>query len=123
MKFGESIWQCRRADAGGNREISLFEAPEEIRLAPREFSVQPASGYSDIMAYGEDITLYQNAIAQPYEVWHGRIAVGDRFYLDGARPTADDMHDARAMNANYVVDSVRNQNFAVKIVFKKRTGI
>lgn len=122
MKIGEKVWHCKRMSEE-NAEIPYYDLPKEITTAFRYFTVQPSgSAYRDLVAYGENISNYQVAIAQPYDKWYKIFKEGDRFYLDGKEPTDSDMQDISADNANYEVESVQNQNIAIRIILKKRTG-
>lgn len=125
MRMGEQIWHCKRKEIP-NAEIPEFELPKRITLRLGYFTVQPRSlkggAYSDLLEYGEEIKNYRAAVAQPYEKWVGVFTEGDRAYLDGKKPTEEDLEDNYADNANYIVDSVQPQNKAIQIIFKKRTA-
>lgn len=118
---GEKLWHCKRIQSQ-NDETPEFQLPYEITTRLGYFTVQPSSGYTQLLEYGEDISQYQTIIAQPYEKWYQEFKEGDRFYLDGKTPDEFDLKDIYAENANYVVDSVRNQNRAIRIIVKKRTA-
>lgn len=122
MRVGELIWHCKRVPKR-NAEIPEFELPYEITTRLGYLTVQPSgSAYNELVEYGEDIKQYQTIIAQPYERWYQVFSEGDRLYLDGKIPNEEDLDDIYAENANYIVDSVRNQNRAIRIVVKKRTA-
>lgn len=122
MRNGEKIWYCLR-NSEANAEIDTYEKPiEEIVRMPSIFSrksitVQPMSGYTDRMAYGETTRERQRIILTPYEEWHGKFKEGDLFYLDGQKPNKDEENYGE--NANYCVDSVGNQNYAIELIVKK----
>lgn len=122
MRIGEKIWHCKRVRKI-NAEISEFDLPYEITTRLGYLTVQPSgSSYSELMEYGEEVKQYQTIIAQPYEKWYQVFSEGDRLYLDGKIPDEKDLQDMYAENANYIVDSVKNQNKAIRIVVKKRTA-
>lgn len=122
MRVGDSIWYCKRI-SDENAEISLFELPKEIKTRFHYLTIQPARrAYRDLLEYGEHIKDYRIGIAQPYALWDGVFNSGDRVYLDGKRPTNDDMLDESAENANYEVDNVEPQNLAIRITFKRRVA-
>lgn len=118
---GGLIWHCKRVPKR-NAEIPEFELPYEITTRLGYLSVQPSSGSADLAEFGENIKQYQNIMAQPYERWYQVFSEGDRLYLDGKIPNEEDLDDIYAENANYIVDSVRNQNRAIRVVVKKRTA-
>jgi len=115
MKYGQSIYWCKKLkEPDGFNE---FAEPEEIKLKPKEFSLQPASGYSANQQFGENVNLYQNIICQPYEKWFGKFKEGDLFYTDGVKPSTDEEYYGQ--NANYRVDLVANQNKGIRVVLKR----
>lgn len=122
MKLGERIWHCKMID-DKNASIPKFELPYSITLRLRYLTVQPSgSAYSELVEYGGDVSQYQTLMAQPYSLWDGVWQEGDRVYADGRIPNADDLIDNYAENANYIVDSVKKQNEAIRIVIKRRTA-
>lgn len=122
MRVGEKIWHCKRVPKR-NAEIPEFELPYGITTRLGYLTVQPSgSAYSELVEHGEDVKQYQTIIAQPYEKWYQVFSEGDRLYLDGKIPSEEDLDDIYAENANYIVDSVRNQNRAIRVVVKKRTA-
>lgn len=122
MRVGEKIWHCRLRPKK-NAEVSIFELPQEYTTRLGYLTVQPSgSAYRDLVAYGENISKYQTLILQPYQKWYQVFQEGDRLYLDGKIPTETDLTDRGASNANYEVESVKNQNKAICVVVKKRTA-
>lgn len=120
MKVGLPIWHCKRIYKP-NAVIKEYELPNKIVTRFRHLTLQPASGDSDIEEFGENIRQYQNIIAQPYDKWVGVFVEGDMCYVEKT-PTEEDLEDTTAENADYIVDSVRPQNKAIRIILKKRTG-
>lgn len=122
MRVGDKFWHCKRISKE-NAEIAQFELPKEITTRFCYITIQPAgSMYRELAAYGENVKDYRVAIAQPYSKWDGVFSKGDRAYLDGHRPTLEDLDDESAENANYEVEDAVPQNLAIRIIFKRRVG-
>ncbi len=116
MKLGEKIWHCKRlVDEGG---MVSYEKPAEITLRLMHCTVQPETGFTAVLQYGEKVTDYQQMVLYPYEQWFGRVKEGDLFYLDGEKPMP--LETENGMFANYEVDSVVNQNKAIVAKLKRR---
>lgn len=96
-------------DDYGN-EINKYNKPIKYT-----FNIQPAGGDFDIALYGEKISKIYRAIV-PYS-YKDKIKEGDIAYLDGSLPEEQEPYGD---NANYIVDSIRPQNLAMAIYFKKR---
>lgn len=122
MRNGEKIWYCLRT-SDDDAEIDTYEKPveETVRMpsifSPISITVQPKNGFTDRMAYGETISKDQRIVLTPYVLWHGKFKEGDLFYLDGARPQENE--EFFGEGANYMVDSVANQNEAIELSVKK----
>ena len=116
MKLGEKIYHCKRLidDEG----MVSYADPQEIVLQLRHCTVQPESGFTSLLQYGEKINDYQKMILQPYERWFGKVEEGDLFYLDGAKPLP--LETENGAFANYEVDSVSNQNMVNVVKLKRR---
>lgn len=97
-------------DDYGN-EINTYNEPIKYN-----FNIQPASGDLEIATYGEKVNKVYKAIV-PYR-YKDKIKEGDIAYLDGASPE-DEEAGNYGRNGNYTVDSVRPQNLATAIYFKK----
>lgn len=93
-----------------NNEISSFSTPFPINC-----NVQPLSGSSDIMAYGEKIRLMQKTLVD-FSYWNGKINVGDVAYLNGITPTGETVNGEKA---NYRVESILPQNLKLVVYFEK----
>ncbi len=77
--------------------------------------VSPLDGYTDVTAYGEKVTkTYKTYLDKRKfnDVFHE----GDKVYLDGATPKNEKAYGSKA---NYLIDSVRNQNRKICIYFQK----
>lgn len=120
MKVGSPVWHSKRIEEK-NVEFPRFEFPYKIVTRLHHLTVQPASGDSDLKEFGEDVKQYQTIIAQPYDKWVNVFNEGDRFYIEKT-PTEEDLQDEYAEKADYLVDSVRPQNKAVRVILKKRTA-
>ena len=122
MRNGDKVWHCRRISADGS-DLELFDKPVEYTLALRHLTIQPSSGYDNVMEFGEKISKMWNCIGQPYDFWIGKIQEGDRFYVDGETPNipedGSEPEDGWGMDANARVYSVRPQNVAVRFILEK----
>ncbi len=117
MKFGESVYYCKKlAEPNGLEE---FSAPVEIVLKPKVFSLQPASGFSGVQEFGNNVNLYQICYCQPYKAWENTFTEGDVFYVDGVVPDPE-AEETYGAEANYVVDIVAKQNEAIRLALKRR---
>lgn len=81
------------------------------------FNIEPTKGATDIATYGEKINKVYKAVV-PYFKYKGKFHEGDIAYLDGATPEGED-ENTYGKNGNYFIDSVRPQNLAIAIYFKK----
>lgn len=77
--------------------------------------VSPLDGYTDVTAYGEKVTKTYKAYLDKRK-FNGVFHEGDKVYLDGATPKNEKAHGSKA---NYLIDSVRNQNRKICIYFQK----
>ena len=122
MRNGEKIWYCLRT-SDDNAEVDTYAEPveETVRFSnvfdPVSITVQPKNGFTDRMAYGETTTKDQRIMLTPYQVWHNKFREGDLFYRDGAKPQEDD--EFYGQSANYMVESVANQNEGIELSVKK----
>lgn len=107
------LWLAKR-DKDSNLEIDFYEKPVFYKV-----NYQPANGYTDFMAYGEESKKMFRAIV-PIEKFYGVFEEGDKVYIDGVEfDESKENEDAWGEYANYVVDSVRNQNIAIEVIFKR----
>lgn len=95
-------------DDYGN-EVNIYDKPKKY-----SFNIQPASGDFDLTLYGEKVNKVYRAIVE-YS-YKDKIKEGDIAYLDGANPLNEKVNGE---NGNYVVDSIRPQNLAMAIYFRK----
>lgn len=122
MRVGQSIWHSARTDAD-NSEISKYANPTEIRTRFNYFTVMPATsrGYAEVMKYGEDVDNTWTAIAND-QAFHGKINVGDLFWLDGEKPPkANQITDdyGYAQSATSVVKNVAYNNLTISITLTR----
>ena len=97
-------------DDKGNK-ISTYSKPEYIGKE----NIQPLSGESDIAEYGTRVTKMQKVLLD-YDKYLGKFKENDLAYLDGITPDGEKVNGD---NANYRIDSVRNQNKKIAIYFEK----
>ncbi|MCM1440073.1 MAG: hypothetical protein NC131_12855 [Roseburia sp.] len=122
MRVGDSFWHCKRIDED-NSEYSLYELPKEHKTRFRCATVQPmGSLYRDLAEYGENVKDYRVIIVQPALKWDGVFNSGDRMFLDGRKPTEEDMLDDSAENANYEVEDAVPYNLTIHVICKRRVA-
>lgn len=88
------------------QEIATYDEPKRYL-----FNVQPASGETDIIEYGERISKIFKAIVNIR--YKNKFNEGDIAYLDGITP------NKKNTNYNYKIVSVRNQNRRIAIYFER----
>ena len=88
------------------QEIAAYDKPNRYL-----FNVQPASGETDIIEYGERISKIFKAIVNIR--YKNKFNEGDIAYLDGVVP------NDKNTNYNYKIVSVRNQNRRIAIYFER----
>jgi hypothetical protein len=120
MRVGESIWHSARINED-NAEIAEYAEPTEIRTRFNYFTVMPATsrGFMEVMKYGEDVDSTWTAIALD-RAFHGKINVGDLFWLDGERPPEEVTDEyGYAESATAVVKSVAYVNHTIAITLTR----
>lgn len=120
MRVGESIWHSARINVK-NAEVSEYEKPTEIRTQFNYFTVMPATsrGFAEVMKYGEDIDSTWTAIAND-RAFHGKIKVGDLFWLDGEKPIAElEAEYGNGATATAVVKNVAYVNHTISITLTR----
>lgn len=122
MRNGLLVYFCKKTSPK-NADIETFAKPVAFRLRLGYLTVQPASGYNDVVEFGDNIGRTWTAYAQPYNEWVGKISEDDRFYIDGIIPdgfnTSIEPEDGWGYDANARVYSVRPQNRAIKFILQK----
>ena len=96
-------------DDFGN-EIPKYDTPVKVIA-----NIQPVSGNSDILAYGERTFKMYRVLLNSSE-WTNKIFEGDVGYLEGVVPTGEAFNGA---NANYRINSIRIQNYKIAVYFDK----
>ena len=120
MRVGESIWHSARINEA-NAEISEYAKPAEIRTRFNYFTVMPATsrGFMEVMKYGEDVDSTWTAIAND-RAFHGKIKVGDLFWLDGEKPIPElEAEYGNGATATAVVKSVAYVNLTIAITLTR----
>jgi hypothetical protein len=120
MRVGDSIWHSARINKD-NAEIAEYSKPTEIRTRFNYFTVMPASsrGYMEVMKYGEDVDSTWTAIAND-RAFHGKIKVGDLFWLDGEKPIAElEQEYGNGATATAIVKSVSYVNLTISITLTR----
>jgi hypothetical protein len=120
MRVGESIWHASRINEA-NTEISEYANPTEIRTRFNYFTVMPATsrGYMEVMKYGEDVDSTWTAIAND-RAFHGKINVGDLFWLDGEKPIPElEEEYGIGSTATAIVKSVSYVNISISITLTR----
>lgn len=120
MRVGESVWHSARINEA-NSEIAEFSEPAEIRTRFNYFTVMPATsrGFMEVMKYGEDIDSTWTAIAND-RAFHGKIKVGDLFWLDGEKPIPElEAEYGNGATATAVVKSVAYVNLTIAITLTR----
>ena len=120
MRNGEKVWYCKRNESEDG--VITFDKPVEITLALHYLTIQPMSGYMNVVEFGEDVGKMWNCIGQPYDAWKS-VKEGDRFYVDGAEPEGASIgfepDEGWGYDANAQVYSVRPQNLAIRFILRR----
>ena len=122
MRNGDKVWHCKRISKDGDL-IEKFDKPVEYTLRFGFLTIQPSSGYDNVVEFGEKLSKTWNCIGQPYSFWLKNIKEGDRFYVDGAEPFIPENEiepeDGWGADANARIYSVRPQNLAVRFILER----
>lgn len=121
MRNGEKVWYCKRISEDGD-DLEVFAEPVEFTLKLGFLTIQPSSGYDNVVEFGEKLSKTWNCIAQPYGFWIDKLKEGDRFYVEGAEPDNLDgsvPEDGWGAKANARIYSVRPQNLAIRFILEK----
>lgn len=103
-------------DDYGNK-ITIYDKPEFIGKE----NIQPlgSTGFSDYgvvtEGYGNKVTNMQKVLLD-YDKYLGRFKENDLAYIENTTPEGEEVYGD---NANYRIDSVRNQNRKIAIYFEK----
>lgn len=122
MKNGLKVWHCQRISEDGSK-LEKFSKPVEYTLALKFLTIQPSSGYDNVVEFGEKLSKMWNAMGQPYDFWADKVKEGDRFYVDGVTPNiptdGSEPEDGWGYDANARIYSVRPQNLAVRFILER----
>lgn len=110
MKFGDTIYYCKKKEG-----VEEYEKAIPITLKFNYFSLMPASEYTDVMIYGEDINKRYRAFAN-FKIWGLTFKEGDKFYLDYAKPNDE---EENGKNANAEITAVLYQNLFIRLEIRK----
>ena len=117
-EWTKTLWHAKRI-FDENSEIESFEEPVEYsKRKGNGINYQPMSGYTDTLSFGENVRNYQKALV-PSSLFYKVFQEGDKVYIDGVEYQSNEAYYGE--KANYVVDSVRNQNLMILVIFKKIT--
>lgn len=119
MRIGSIIYHCPRT-SDESSEVTTYGPPVRYVTRFNYITVQPASGDTDTLQYGERVTRYWNGMAN-YLAFKDKFKEGDLFYLDGRIPETDSDTYVNGDGANALLTSVRMQNRMIKLSFEKVT--
>lgn len=91
--------------------ISTYGRPEFVGKE----NIQPLSGSTDIEEYGSKVSKMQKVLLD-YDKYLGKFKENDLAYIEDTTPENEEIYGD---NANYRIDSVRNQNRKIAIYFEK----
>lgn len=97
-------------DDYGNK-ITVYDKPEFIGKE----NIQSLSGSTDIEEYGNKVSKMQKVLLD-YDKYLGKFKENDLAYIEDTTPEGEEVFGD---NANYRIDSVRNQNRKIAIYFEK----
>lgn len=84
MKQGEKVYYSNRIN-DDNAIIQEFDKPKKITLKYNYFTCMKASGYMEIISYGERISSIWTCFANS-NYFKGKIKKGDIFWVEGKKP-------------------------------------
>lgn len=97
-------------DEHGNT-ISTYDEPVFIGLE----NIQSLNGSTDVEEYGNKVSKMQKVLLD-YDKYIGKFKENDLAYIEDATPKGEEVYGD---NANYCINSVRNQNRKIAIYFEK----
>ena len=118
MRVGESVWHAKRQQIP-NAKTPTYDEPLEIRTRLNYLTVMAASGYIQVMKYGEDIDNTWTIVASMRH-FGGKVKEGDLFWVDGECPNEEiECKYGNGASANAVVKSVRLGNHSIEIILTR----
>lgn len=118
MRVGDSVWHASRQEIP-NATQATYDEPNEIVTRFNYLTVMAASGYVQVMKYGEDVNNTWNVVANQ-RAFENKIKVGDLFWVDGHSPN-DEIESKYGIgsSANAVVVAVGKGNVSMEITLKR----
>ena len=118
MRVGDCVWHSSRIETH-NATQPKYEKPTEIRTRLNYFTVMCASGYIQVVKYGEDIDNTWTVVASMRD-FNGKIKAGDLFWVDGEKPNDEiERKYGNGASANAVVKSARLGNRSIEITLTR----
>ena len=95
--------------------VATYSKPEFIGLE----NIQPLSGSTDITEYGNRVSKIQKVLLD-YDKYLDKFKENDLTYIEVDKSLIDEeTEETYGDNANYRIDSVRNQNKKIAVYFEK----
>lgn len=120
MKQGEKIYYSKRVKEQ-NSLIEKFEKPKDITLKYNYFTCMKASGYAELVQYGERISSIWICYANS-NWFKGKIEEGDIFWVEGKKPPhlseMDELFGYKE-SANAIVVDVLELDHSIKITLER----
>ena len=118
MRIGDKIWYAKRLDIPNATKLT-YEQPIEIRTRLNYITVMGASGYVQVMKYGEDVDNTWIMVAN-MKAFQGKIKEGDLVWVDGEMPNEEiESKYGNGASANAVVKSVCLGNHSIEITLTR----
>lgn len=118
MRVGESVWYAKR-QVIPNSTKATYENPIEIRTRLNYLTIMAASGYVQVMKYGEDIDNTWIMVAN-MRAFGNEIKEGDLLWVDGECPNVElESKYGNGASANAIVKSVAKGNLMMEITLKR----
>lgn len=119
MKQGEKVYYSKRKYIE-NAITQEYQKPKEITLKYNYFTCMKASGYMEIVEYGERISSMWVCIANS-NYFKDKISKGDLFWVEGKKPLKE--NELTEMlgygeSANAIVIDVLYTDHTIKIVLE-----
>jgi hypothetical protein len=118
MRVGDSVWVAKRQNIP-NATKATYDEPKEIRTRLNYLTVMAASGYIQVMKYGEDVDNTWIVTAN-MRAFGNEIKEGDLFWVDGESPNAElEEKYGNGASANAVVRSVSKGNLMMEVTLMR----
>ena len=119
MKQGEKVYYSKRKYIE-NAITQEYQKPKEITLKYNYFTCMKASGYMEIVEYGERISSMWVCIANS-NFFKDKISKGDLFWVEGKKPLKESELTEMlgyGESANAIVIDVLYTDHTIKIVLE-----